>query len=1126
MKRSRWALLLVGLTGLYVLAGKGGLYFAALHVSASAVWPPAGIALAAGLIFGARVWPTIFVGAFIVNLTTAGSVATSLGIALGNTLEALLGTFLVNRFASGRAAFDRAQDIIKFAGLAGLGSTAIGATMGVTSLALAGFAPWSGYGAIWLTWWLGDAAGALVVAPLLVLWSLPRATRWTRQQYAEAGVLFLSLVVISIGIFVAPLFEEDPLAFVCLSPLLWAAFRFGQREVATAIGLLTLIATWATLIGRGPFVMQTLNESLLVLQAFMATMVLTVLPVAALVWERRRAEAERESLRQVAERERAWLEAVVRHMPAGVIIAEAPSGRLVLYNEQARQIWKHTTKPTDLIEAYGLYRGFHPDGRPYQPEDWPLGRAIRTGEAVIDKRIGFIRGDGSTGTMSSSAAPIQDAEGRIVAAVVVFHDVTAQTRADERFRLAVEAAPNAMIMVDAAGRIALANLQAEQLFGYRRDELIGQPVEILVPERFRTGHPGDRYGFVADPRTRAMGTGRDLYAVRRDGTEVAVEIGLNPIKTEAGLFVLAAVVDITERKRAEQERVRLLVQEQAARARAQTAEARFAFLGEIAASITSSLDLEAVLQRIVDGARELCSSDLAAILLRDGASNVMVPRYRAGGTSRGSYEAFRIEPGESAGGRVLLDHQPFRTADYRAELGFTYAADGVAEPPDIVSLMVVPILIHERAEGLLYVSNHTRRPFSDEDELICVRLAAHAAIAIQNAQLFAGEQAARAEAEAANHAKDRFLAVLSHELRTPLNAMMGWVKILRQHPLDETQRRHALEVIERNTGMQAQLINDLLDVSRIIAGKLELECYPVDLLPVIQDAVDGLRAAAEAQGVTLASELDARVGDVMGDPRRLHQIVTNILSNAVKFTPRHGRVEVTLARHGAKARLTVGDTGEGIAAEDLPHIFEPFRQADSSSSRRHQGLGLGLAIARQLVEQQGGGIRAESAGKGRGATFTVEFPIVAVLSSAVHTAPASANLEAPANRLRLDGVRVLIVDDQPDSRELVGVVLQNAGADVALAGSTAEALNLLEQRPIEVLVSDLAMPGADGYDLIIRLRRLERERARKTIRAMALTAYADAGARERALGAGFEAYATKPIHPEILIEMIAKLSLP
>jgi signal transduction histidine kinase/CheY-like chemotaxis protein len=660
---------------------------------------------------------------------------------------------------------------------------------------------------------------------------------------------------------------------------------------------------------------------------------------------------------------------VVRHLPAGVIIAEAPSGRLVLYNERAKRIWKHSTRPANLDEAYRLYQGFQPDGRPYEPKDWPLGRAIRNGEAVIDERIGFIRGDGSTGMMSSSAAPIRDAEGRVVAGVVVFHDITLQTRG-------------------------------------------------------------------------------------------------------------------------EAERTHLLAQEQAARARAQSAEARFAFLGEIARSITSSLDLEAVLQRIVDGARELCGSDLAAIFLRDGASDVMVPRYRAGGTLTGSYEGLRIEPGRGFGGRVLIDHRPLRTADYRTESG------------DVVSLMVVPIVIQESAEGLLYVS-HRRQPFSDEDESICGRLAAHAAIAIQNAQLFAREQAARAEAEAANQAKDRFLAVLSHELRTPLNAMMGWVKILRHHPVDEGQRRHALEVIERNTGMQAQLINDLLDVSRIIAGKLQLERYPVDLLPIIREAVEALRGAAEAQGVTLTSELDAQAGNVMGDPIRLHQIVANLVSNAVKFTPPRGHVEVRLARRGATVRLTVRDTGEGIAAEDLAHIFEPFRQADSSSSRRHQGLGLGLAIARQLVERQGGSIAAESEGKGGGATFTVEFPTVGPLT-AVQAVLAKPALEFPAKRVRLDGVRVLVVDDQRDSRELVGVALQSAGADVVLAGSTAEALELLEVRPIEVLVSDLAM----------------------TIRAVALTAYADAGARERALGSGFEAYATKPIHPETLVEMIAKLSIP
>jgi CheY-like chemotaxis protein len=408
------------------------------------------------------------------------------------------------------------------------------------------------------------------------------------------------------------------------------------------------------------------------------------------------------------------------------------------------------------------------------------------------------------------------------------------------------------------------------------------------------------------------------------------------------------------------------------------------------------------------------------------------------------------------------------------------------------------------------------RPFNEREEMVCQRLAAHAAIAIRNSHLFAAERDARAEAHAANRAKDHFLATLSHELRTPLNAMLGWLRMLRNPRLDETQKAHAVDVIERNVRLQTQLINDLLDVSRIVAGKLDLEQFPLDLVPVVQEAIEAVRADVESRTLTLAVELDPATGEVNGDPMRLQQVVTNLLSNAVKFTPAGGQVTVRLAREGGHARLTVADSGEGIDPEVLRHIFEPFQQADTSTRRTHQGLGLGLAIVRQLVEAHGGRVHAESAGRGQGAMLVVELPIVAV------RAPRT---EAPERRARtgsrLDGLRVLVVDDQSDAREVVSLVLRERGAEVHLAGSVAEALDLLARHAIDVIVSDLAMPGADGYDLI-RAVRAERDPA---IRAVALTAYTDHEVRERAIAAGFAAHATKPLNPDDLVELIAKLSV-
>ncbi len=410
----RWAIIAV-VTAIYFAGGKFGLKLAYVNPSVTPVWPPTGIALAALLLFGYRVWPAILFGAFLVNLTTPVSVATTIGITIGNTLEGLTGAWLVNRWAGGRHAFDRARDILKFAILAGLLATVVSASLGVTSLCLGGFARWANYGSIWLTWWLGDAVGNLVVAPLLVLWYLNRQVQWKLSQFVEAASLLVCLFLVSEIAFsgLAPAeLNNYPLGLLCVPFLLWAAFRFNPREAAVATLVICSVAIIGTLRGLGPFVRSTPNESLLLVQVFVGISSVMTLAVSAIVTERKRAE--------------------------------------------------------------------------------------------------------------------------------------------ERFRLVVESAPDAMVMASLQGKIVLVNSQAEKLFGYRREELVGQPIEILVPKRFRGAHPAYRAGFAAQPRARPMGAGRDLFAVRKDGSEFPVEIGLNPIETEEGTHVLGAIVDITERKRVEQ----------------------------------------------------------------------------------------------------------------------------------------------------------------------------------------------------------------------------------------------------------------------------------------------------------------------------------------------------------------------------------------------------------------------------------------------------------------------------------------------------------------------------------------------------------------------------------------------
>ncbi|TMB06735.1 MAG: response regulator [Deltaproteobacteria bacterium] len=379
------------------------------------------------------------------------------------------------------------------------------------------------------------------------------------------------------------------------------------------------------------------------------------------------------------------------------------------------------------------------------------------------------------------------------------------------------------------------------------------------------------------------------------------------------------------------------------------------------------------------------------------------------------------------------------------------------------------------------------------------------------------------ELRKANDVKDRFLAMLSHELRSPLGAIRIWASLLRTGKLDPERRARALEAIERSAVTQAKLIEDLLDVSRIVTGKLVLDVGPVDLTDVAEAALDAVRAAAEAKQIRLEQVFELTGNQVEGDPARLQQVVWNLLSNAVKFSAAGGRIVLRVSRAGSEAVVSVRDEGEGIEAEFLPHVFERFRQADSTRTRTHGGLGLGLAIVRDLVALHGGAVAAESNGRGQGATFTVRLPLVEGRPEArrvVALGPAFKGERAPAAST-LRGVRVLVVDDDPDARESVAAVLEQAGATVQAVESAGDAVESLEREPSDVLLSDIAMPGVDGYTLLGRAR--ARLRGRE-IPAAALTAYAASEDRSRALAAGFRAHLAKPVDPAELVAVVADLA--
>jgi PAS domain S-box-containing protein len=443
------------LTILYFAVGKLGLALAYVHTNASAVWPPTGVALAALLVFGMRVWPAILVGAFLVNLTTAGTIATSAAIAVGNTLESVTGAYLVVRFAGGTRAFDSVRGILKFTVLAAVVATTISATAGTSTLVLAGLAQKSDYGSIWLTWWLGDATGALVVAPVLVLAAIEPAIRWEARRLGEAALLVVGLVITGVAVFQRA--DPPPTTFLCVPFPLWAAFRFGRRESAVATLLLSVLAVWGAVRGVGPFARTAMNDSLLYLQVFMGGLTVTCLIVATVVAESQRVEHDLRVAR-------------------------------------------------DELEATVLAR---------------------------------------TDSLSQAVKAL---ESEVVERTRAEHELR---ESEVRMRGLLEAAPDAMVVVDERGTIVEISAQVGKLFGYSRQEILGRPVERLVPDTFRARHESHRGVYSHDPRIRSMGEGLELYALRRDNTQFPVEISLSPVATDQGLLVMAAIRDISERKAVE-----------------------------------------------------------------------------------------------------------------------------------------------------------------------------------------------------------------------------------------------------------------------------------------------------------------------------------------------------------------------------------------------------------------------------------------------------------------------------------------------------------------------------------------------------------------------------------------------
>jgi PAS domain S-box-containing protein len=688
---------------------------------------------------------------------------------------------------------------------------------------------------------------------------------------------------------------------------------------------------------------------------------------------------------------------------------------------------------------------------------------IATQEGYYESMGWRIRRDGSRFWANTVITALRDPQDQLIGFSNVTRDLTVRKRAEDQFRLATEAAPNGIVMVDQKGIILLVNAQIEKMFGYSRDALIGQPVEILVPDRYRGKHPSYRKGFMDDPQSRPMGAGRELYGLRKDGREFPVEIGLNPIETDQGIRILSTIVDITERKRA-QEQFRLVVES------APNGIIMVDGRGKI-------LLVNAQIERMFDYNRNEIIGKPIEILVPE-RFRYKHPEYRIGFMEHPNARPMGI-------GRDLYGLRK-NGSEFPIEIGL----NPIETEQDVLVLSTI-VDITER-----------KRSEKERDEFL------------------SREQAARAEAEKANRLKDEFLATVSHELRTPLTAILGWTRMLIGGKLDSNMTARALEVIDRNVNAQVQLIDDLLDISRIISGKLNVEMQTIDLLPLIDTVINAVRPAMGAKDIHLNLITDYSAGQVYGDSQRLQQVIWNLLSNAIKFTPYGGRIDIQLARNDKYVEVIVKDGGQGISPDFLPYVFDRFRQADSTITRKHGGLGLGLAIVRNIVELHGGSVNAESEGEGKGSTFKIQLPMLARHSIPALLSPTVAvDNSLLTDSTSLKGIRVLVVEDEQYTRELINVILIQAGAEVMLASSADEALNIFSQWKPDVLVSDIGMPGKNGYEFIRELRSRDQQEG-SCIPAIALTAYAKPADRVMALSSGFNMYIAKPIDPSELLETI------
>lgn len=879
--------------------------------------------------------------------------------------------------------------------------------------------------------------------------------------------------------------------------------------------------------------------------------------------------AERKQTEERLRTTEARFRGVVQQTNAGIAQTDL-AGHFVLVNDRYCVIVGRSRE--ELLGGLTMQDITHPDDLSRNLEPFQKLVSGDGPDFVIEKR--YVRPDGSHVWVNNSVSVVRDTSGRAQFALAAVVDVTERKQAEEAVRarehqMAAELAATQALqdvsiqmiqegdvnglyqqILDAAVAIMRADMASIQIVDEDQDALrmlafrgfepaFGEIFALCRPDTKTSCSVARRLGqrvVVSDVETCDFIVGTPaLEDHRKTGIQAAQS---TPLLSRSGrllgmisthwrqphqpsdrnlrlLDVLARQAgDLIERNHAEEALRTSTVQLRAAAERLQDEVRIVETLNRVGANVAAELNPDRVVQTVTDAATELTMAQFGAFFYNviDPQSGEAFLLYTLSGASKEAFAAFPKPRATQIFGPTFRGEAVVRLDDVTRDPRYGKSAPYHGMPAGhlpVRSYLAVPVVAASgEVLGGLFFGHSQPGVFTERHERLAVGIAGWAAVALENARLYR-------QAQEANRLKDEFLATLSHELRTPLNAMLGWSHMLRVGTLKGDAAARALNSIERNARVQAQLVEDLLDVSRIISGKLPLKTEPVDLTGAITSAIEAVRAAAIAKNIELQVELDQTAASVIGDSARLQQVIWNLLTNAVKFTPSGGRIDVRLDRADGQAQVTVRDTGQGIPPDFLPHVFERFRQQDATTSRKHGGLGLGLSIVRYLTEAHGGTVSVSSPGEGRGATFTLWLP----LSHVRQEADRAAAPEHP--RPSLSGVRVLVVDDEADARELLTLVLEGCGADVLSVGSAGEALHVLSRDQLDILLADIGMPDRDGYDLIRAIRELPPEMG-GTIHAVAVTAYASLRERDEALAAGYNWHVAKPVDPDYVAGIVAQ----